>query len=141
MPTYLNVCMSCSFEFREWASIHDTQGPVCPECGAPTVHGITTVQTYGIGDRGAKTRHADKMDRQIERDRPAYARLRREGHQPQAVLGAEKLEATATNDWEIKTGGLVSVPEERKDEVNEMLANGAATSWSPVEEVHKKRGI
>ena len=84
-------------------------------------------------------RSVDARERQIDKDRPAYKRLRDEGHQPRSMMGSHELEAKATDDWYIKTGGLVSVPDNKKAEVQEALATGAAERWSPVEQVHAKR--
>jgi hypothetical protein len=71
---------------------------------------------------------------------PAYHRLRAEGHQPVGIDGSADLETRAANDWEIRTGGKVSVPDDRRDEINEMLADGGTSDWSPVEQVHANRG-
>lgn len=138
MPTYANFCPACSTTDYAWQSIHDPTRPACGACGGPTTRAIEQVRTYGVGDRGAQTRDSDAMDARLDRDRPAYKALRAEGHQPQAVLGAAELTARATDPWYIKTGGKVSVPESRTQEINEMLADGAMSSWSPIEERHKE---
>lgn len=148
MPTYRMMCEHCHGEFEMWNSIHDP----LPErhdafldlddtkvCNGKLVQVITGVRTYGVGDRGAETRSVDARERQIDKDRPAYKRLRDEGHQPRSMMGSHELEAKATDDWYIKTGGLVSVPDHKKAEVQEALATGAAERWSPVEQVHAKR--
>jgi len=112
---------------------------MCGKCGGHIVRVIERVATYGVGDRGAQTRDSDAMDRRLDIDRPAYKALRAEGHQPQAVLGAHDLTQRASDPWYIKTGGKVSVPESRTAEVNEMLANGATSDWSPVDTVHDRK--
>jgi hypothetical protein len=131
-----------------WHSIHDehpkrhdvTLDPrLGVKCQGELVQVITTVRTYGVGDRGADTRQADERERQLDLDRPAYRRLRREGHQPVNLKGSHRLEALAKNPWEIRTGGLVSVPDERETEISEMMADAATGDWSPVEEMHKRR--
>lgn len=141
MPTYRYHCNHCQGGFEQWQSIHDAALTTHDGCGGRIVRVITAVRTYGVGDRGAQTRYSDSMDRQLDLDRPAYRRLRHEGHQPRAVMGAHKLEALATDDWSIKTGGLVSVPDDRKAEVNEMMAEAASTDWSAVEQVHTNRSL
>ena len=136
MPTYRYRCKKCAGGFEQWLSIHtprDEHPKTHPDCGGDVVMEITAVRTYGVGDRGAATRSADAMDRKLDKDRPAYKRLRAEGHQPRAVMGAHELEATAANDWEIKTARMVSVPDERKNEIDEMLAAGAQSDFSPSE--------
>lgn len=148
MPTYRLQCQRCRGEFETWNSIHDPlpsthQSPRDPmsdiPCGGQLVQVFTRVATYGVGEHGASTRSADAREREIDRDRPAYKRLRDEGHQPLHLRGAHELEARATDDWFIKTNGAVSVPDARRAEIDEMLAEGATTSWNPVEQVHAER--
>lgn len=139
MPTYAYECDACDDYFHIWESIHADAQTVCGKCGGHIVRVIERVATYGVGPRGAQTRDSDAMDARLDRDRPAYKALRAEGHQPQAVLGAHDLTQRATDPWYIKTGGKVSVPEARTTEINEMLAEGAMSTWSPVEERHKTK--
>lgn len=139
MPTYLYSCNSCHNTFETWQSIHDSALQLHDECGGTVVRVITGVRTYGVGKRGARTVEVDATERQWSRDMPAYSRLRMEGHQPVGIDGADRLEALARDEWQIKTGGKVSVPDDRKAEINEMLADGAVSTWSPIEEVHKRR--
>jgi putative FmdB family regulatory protein len=139
MPTYKYACQSCDHFFSTWESIHGDAQTVCGECGGHIVRVISTVRTYGIGDRGAATRTADARDKQIERDRPAYRELRHSGHQPPFMTGSADLAARANDDWYIKTGGKMSVPDDRKAELEEMLAGGAATDWNPIETLHAKK--
>jgi putative FmdB family regulatory protein len=141
MPTYAYLCESCGSQFERWQSIHDSALSLHDDCGGEVVRVITRVATYGIGDRGARTRDVDATERRWGLDMPAYERLRMEGHQPVGIDGAHKLEACARDEWQIKTGGKVSVPDHRKDEINEMLADGKMTDWSPIEQVHANRGV
>lgn len=149
MPTYRMQCQHCYGEFEIWNSIHDplparhdafldTDDRV--QCNGRLIQVITGVRTYGVGDRGAATRSADARERQLDLDRPAYKRLRDEGHQPRQLFGSHELEARATDDWFIKTGGLVSVPDDKRAEVDERLADGSTANWSPIEQVHHERG-
>lgn len=141
MPTYRFRCDLCKGGFDRWLSIHhhpDERPTQHNGCGGKVRLEIMRVATYGVGDRGAETRSADARERRLAKDLPAYARLRKEGHQPCHLQGSHELETTAQNDWEIRTDKLVSVPDDRREEVNEMLAEGSTTDWSPIEQVHAK---
>lgn len=139
MPTYAYECDSCDDYFHVWESIHANSQTMCGRCGGRVVRVIEQVATYGVGDRGANTRMADAREARLDVDRPAYRRLRDEGHQPLAVTGAAELEARASNAWEIKTGMRVSVPAEKEAEVGERMATASLSGWSPVEQVHHER--
>lgn len=142
MPTYRFSCDHCGGGTERWLSIHHeaSERPTVHDgCGGTLSLVITGVRTYGVGQRGAQTRSYDAREREIDRDRPAYKRLRDEGFHPRTLRGAAEIEARADDEWFINTGGAVSVPEERKDEINEMLAEGTTTSWSPIDAVHEQR--
>lgn len=144
MPTYAFVCEKCGEGFEQWLSIHHEAAdrPQTHQgCTGRLALAITRVATYGVGQHGEQTIQSDRRERQLDLDRPAYKRFRDAGHQPRHLHGSHELEAKATDDWFVRTGGLVSVPDDRKEEVNEMLAEGATTSWSPIEQVHEQRGI
>lgn len=142
MPTYRFACDTCGGAFEQWLSIHTDKADhpkIHPGCGGEVSLMITRVATYGVGDRGAVTRSADAREKRIFLDRGAYKRFRDDGHQPLQMTGSHELEAKATDDWYVKTGGLVSVPDDRNEEINEMLADGQSSDWDPIEEVHRKR--
>jgi hypothetical protein len=100
---------------------------------------IGAVNTYGIGARGAETVEVDAREAVWDRDRPAYKRLRADGLQPPSVIGSADLESHATDDQYVRTGGKFSIPDHRKDEIKEMLAGGAMSDWSPVDQVKKNK--
>ena len=140
MPTYAYLCHGCGHTFEQWQSIHDAALQQ-HECGGDLVRVIDKVNTYGVGARGARTVEVDATEKRWQRDMPAYSRLRMEGLQPVGIDGAGDLETLARDEFQIKTGGRVSVPDHRKDEINEMLADGSATDWDPVKQVHANKGI
>ena len=139
MPTYRYACDLCGGGFEVWQSIHDGALVEHPGCGGRVVRVISAVRTYGVGKRGAATRTADTRERQLDLDRPAYKALRAEGHQPPQMTGSHQLTQHAKDPWFIKSGGQVSVPEDRTEEINEMLAAGSMTDWDPIEQVHRNR--
>lgn len=103
MPTYHYFCVECR-DFELWRSIHDGPLECCPSCGNVVALVMHPPALHGIGARGAETRRVDGKEREWAKDMPAYERLRMEGHQPQKIDGADRLEATAVGNWHIKTG-------------------------------------
>lgn len=100
---------------------------------------INRVATHGVGKRGARTREVDALEARWDKDRPAYKRLRKDGLQPPAVTGAYALEAHAQDEFYVRSGGKVAVPEDRKEEVQEMINLGNESNWSPIKQVHANR--
>lgn len=48
------------------------------------------------------------VEARLERDLPAYRRLRQQGLQPKATRGAAELETRAESQWEIEHGRIVA---------------------------------
>lgn len=57
---------------------------------------------------------AKVTDPQLEKDREAYKRLRRNGEQPKHVGGSAYIEATASESCEITTGRIITDQADRK---------------------------
>jgi hypothetical protein len=53
-------------------------------------------------------------DKQLDKDREAYKRLRRNGEQPKHVGGSAYIEATASESCEITTGRIITDDRDRK---------------------------
>jgi hypothetical protein len=148
MPTYRLRCKKCFGEFETWCSIHDPL-PASHEvflepsetiaCRGELVQVITGVRTYGVGTRGEATRQADAMDARIDEARPSYKRMRDAGLQPTSVMDSPRLERHGDDPMYVESGGLVAVPEHRRTEVREMLAEANQSSWSPIDAVHEQR--
>ena len=51
--------------------------------------------------------YSAKLDAKLEKDRPAYRELRKQGFQPPSVLGAASLAANATTPAEIQMGRIL----------------------------------
>ena len=139
MPRYLYRCDRCNDIFEDWASIHSEALKVHPKCDGGVRRVILSVNTVGVGKHGAHTREADARQKRWDRDGKAYKSLRDQGLQPVQIDGCADLTAKAKDRWYIETGGKVSVPEERRTEINEMLASGKTSDWSPIKEVHDKK--
>ena len=52
---------------------------------------------------GAQAAHVDALERQWDKDLPAYARLRKDGYQPERIDGSHHLEAVATSKAQIES--------------------------------------
>ena len=141
MPHYVYKCDECGDYFEDWASIHSEPLKTHPKCDGGVRRVILSVNTIGVGKQGIQTRDADARQKRWDRDGKAYKALRDQGMQPVQIDGCADLTAKAKDRWYIETGGKVSVPEERRTEINEMLAEGKTSSWNPVEEVKKKRKV
>lgn len=121
MPTYRLRCRNCG-DSEKWFSIVTGPSLTCVGCGGPVQQVLTPPRLYGVGEHGRRTLEVDETEREWDRDLPAYKRLRHAGHQPLKIDGADRLEATAASDWEIKTGGRVKGNERQ---INEAVALAA----------------
>ena len=140
MPMYVYECRSCEERFELWQSIHDDSFVVHSEaedddCTGHIVRVIQQVNTYAVGPKGQETADTDARERQLVKDREAYKRFRDDGLQPQQLRGADELEARAKNAWFVETKGLVDVPDDKVQEVEERLGEARMSGWSPVEQV------
>lgn len=61
-------------------------------------------------------------DKQVEKDRDAYKRLRKEGLQPPHIDGCAKLEQEAVTRDDITTGAISLPPSERRKAAKERRA-------------------
>ena len=73
-----------------------------------------TVAPSAMGTRHPEAARAQVTDPQLEKDREAYKRLRRNGEQPKHVGGSAYIEATASESCEITTGTIISDQADRK---------------------------
>lgn len=112
MPTYRLRCHICG-DYDEWASITGPIPSACPDCQGDVVQVLTPPALYAVGDKGSRTREVDTREAEWSKDMPAYKRLRHAGYQPQRIDGADRMEATATSEMEINSGGIVTGPEDR----------------------------
>lgn len=116
MPTYRFNCNTCG-EVELWHSIHQDH-PKFHSCGASMSIILGPVRA-NISHISARI---DSTERQWSKDMDAYKRLRHAGHQPQGIDGADRLEATAQNAFEVDTSlKLGHLPEEKVKEAKEMV--------------------
>ena len=60
--------------------------------------------TNSTTTRGKQVEQTNKVERNWQKDMPAYKRLRKEGLQPKRIDGAAKLEQKAEHKWQVETG-------------------------------------
>lgn len=128
MPTYRYQC-GCADTWEVWQPMAASPLTECPTCGQSALRVLGPVRTHGVGARGLTSRRVDATERQWDRDRPAYKRLRNAGYQPPNVDGADRLEATAVNDLEINTGLRYGPIPERS--TKDAMALAQESGWVP----------
>lgn len=75
-------------------------------CFACRISGVS----FGQGTHDTKTGGAGgsiKMEKQIEKDRPAYAAMKKQGLKPARMIGAHELMTKAETRYEIESGQLM----------------------------------
>jgi hypothetical protein len=60
--------------------------------------------TNSTTTRGKEVEQTNKVERNWQKDMPAYKRLRREGLQPKRIDGAAEVEKKAEHKWQVETG-------------------------------------
>lgn len=73
--------------------------------------------------------HGTLFERQLDKDRPAYKRMRDEGLQPKSLKGAAEIEKRATTRFEVESGRILPEPlAKRMDaaqaEAKQVIASG-----------------
>ena len=88
-----------------------THSPNCFPCRLKTV----TFAPSAMVTRSPEAARAAAKDPQLEKDRDAYKRLRRNGEQPKHVSGSAYFEAKANESCEITTGMIIDDKTDRSD--------------------------
>lgn len=132
MPTYRYRCEDHG-DYETWRSINGPKGSDCPACGVPALQVMTPplISASATPNRSGAPRvlQIDATEKQWDKDRPAYKRLRMDGMRPPHVDGAARLEAQATNDLEVNTGLQYGpIPERR---VKEQVTQAQESGWVP----------
>lgn len=100
-----------------------------PECGCtPTKmcfkHKLRTIQFNGKGPTAPTL-----MEKQWDRDRPAYQRLRAQGLQPKSIKGSADLEGRANSQLEVELGHVFD--KRTLPKVEESMAIARDMEWQP----------
>lgn len=109
MPRYDYICRDEEKVFEVVQSFRDEALTACPDCnGAVTkYYGSVNFSPSSMPTRSSDAATRNAHERQLEKDLPAYKRLRDEGMQPKSTVGAAELETRATTKYEVETGTLV----------------------------------
>jgi hypothetical protein len=84
-----------------------TTGYCEPNCFGCKLESVTFAPS-AMATRNPNAARAAVKDPQLDKDREAYRRLRRNGEQPRHVEGSAKLEATSESSAEVTTGLLMT---------------------------------
>ena len=103
---------------------HGQHGPDCYGCKLRSVQ-------FGRVEPTAQS----QMERQWDRDLPAYKRLRDQGLQPRTTQGAAELEQRAASQLEVNMGKLIDPALLRKHggQIAEGMHMARESGWSPVD--------
>ena len=104
-----------------------SHSPNCFPCKIQTV----TLAPSAMVTRSPEAVRAKIADPQLEKDREAYRRLRRDGTQPKHVGGAEHFEKHANERFEIEMGQIVDDSKDRLQMAG-ALAGAPAPATSPI---------
>jgi hypothetical protein len=74
------------------------------------------------------TQPQTQFEKRLDKDRPAYKRLKDEGLQPARVSGAAELEKRAQSRWEIEAGRIL--PDSQAKRVDEAVQTAADVTRS-----------
>lgn len=89
----------------------DEDGNHDPACFACKVRTISFAAS-AMPTRSPDAARAKMKDPELQKNLDAYRRLRMDGTQPKSIHTAAKMEAQATEKWEVETGRIV--PDERE---------------------------
>lgn len=79
-------------------------------CASPSEH----YRSLSLGSPTPEAASTNRFEAALDRDRPAYKRLRAEGLQPARLKGAAELEKRAGSRFEIETGRILPPPMSRR---------------------------
>jgi hypothetical protein len=93
--------------------LQNPDGTCSPNCFSCKLESVTFAPS-AMGTRHPGAARAAVKDPQLDKDREAYRRLRRNGEQPKHVGGSAYIEATASESFEITTGRVITDARDRK---------------------------
>jgi hypothetical protein len=93
--------------------LRDEMGECVVGCFGCKLEGFT-IAPSAMGTRHPNAARAALKDPQLDKDREAYRRLRRNGEQPKHVGGSAYIEATASESCEITTGRIITNDKDRR---------------------------
>jgi hypothetical protein len=90
-----------------------------------------TIAPSAMGTRFPEAERAKAGDPQLEKDRDAYKRLRRDGTQPKHVQGSSHFEKHANEQIEVEMGVIIEDAADRR-QTAELIAQMPAPSSAPI---------
>ena len=124
-----HVCTHANVKYTPedgWMCRNCDQAVVLPSReGFPMLDASTRPTAKG----SARALQIDAVEKQWDKDLPAYKRLRQGGHQPPSTDGCADLEARATTAFEIEAGEIM---EGQEKEINEGISVMNDVLSSPV---------
>ena len=87
------------------AQVHPEYVEDCFMCKISTVSAGTGTNITGKGAKEAE--FSRKMEARLEKDRPAYKAMKKQGLQPARLTGAHELMTKAETSYEIESGNLM----------------------------------
>jgi putative FmdB family regulatory protein len=128
MPRYDYKCDNCRTITEVIQSFVDDALTICAVCNGPIskYYGNINFAPSAMPTRNSDAATRNAHEKQLEKDLPAYARLRKEGMQPKSTVGAAELEARAESRFEVEYGTVAdSYISKRADEaVSHLKTNG-----------------
>lgn len=128
MPRYDYKCDTCKTLTEVVQSFSDEALTTCNVCSGPIskFYGNINFSPSSMPTRNSDAAIRNAHEKQLERDLPAYARLRAEGMQPKSTVGAAELEARAESRFEVEYGTVASkyVSKRADEAVTHLQTNG-----------------
>lgn len=108
MPRYDYICQAEQRIFEVVQSFSDDSLTKC-ECGGDVFkyYGNINFSPSAMPTRNSDVALRNSHEKQLEKDLPAYARLRSEGMQPKSTVGAAEIESRANSRYEVESGTIV----------------------------------
>jgi len=106
MPRYDYKCDTCKTLTEVIQSFKDEALTTCAVCGGPIskFYGNVNFSPSSMPTRNSDAATRNAHEKRLEKDLPAYARLRAEGMQPKSTVGAAELESRANSRFEVEYG-------------------------------------
>lgn len=121
MPNYDYEC-STGHIFEIYQSFQEDSLTTCPEHDAPVTKIIYAAYIASAArptSPGAiQAVQKNEYEKSLEKDLPAYKRLRKQGFQPKSTVGAAALEAGATTKFEVQSGKIAKEPKKLQQAVD-----------------------
>lgn len=93
--------------------LKDDSGECVPNCFGCKLESVSFAPS-AMPTRNPGAARAAMKDPQLQKDREAYKRLRKNGEQPKHVGGSAYMESVAEESCEITTGLVITDPSDRK---------------------------